>query len=83
MNNWWPRLAKGGWGLGGPRNLIVYFKCGYIYKRGNAFNFMVTKFSDIVYKIIPFFNKYPIEGVKGEYFNNFYKVAEMMKKKNI
>lgn len=42
---------------------------------------MVTKFSDIVYKIIPFFNKYPIEGVKGEYFNNFYKVAEMMKKK--
>lgn len=44
---------------------------------------MVTKFSDIVYKIIPFFNKYPIEGVKGEYFNNFYKVAEMMKKKNI
>lgn len=42
---------------------------------------MVTKFSDIVYKIIPFFNKYPIEGVKGEYFNNFYKVAEMMNKK--
>ena len=44
---------------------------------------MVTKFTDIVSKIIPFFKKYPIEGVKAEYFKNFYKVAEMMKKKNI
>ena len=44
--------------------LIVYFDCGNIYKRGEVMDFKVTKFYDITNKIIPFFQKYPILGVK-------------------
>ena len=51
------------------RSLIKLFGCGNIYKRGNAaFYFRVTKFSDNVNKIIPFFKKYKIENVKGDDF---------------
>jgi len=32
-------------------------------------------------KIIPFFSKYPIEGVKAKDFDDFCKVAELMKSK--
>ena len=44
--------------------LIVYFDCGNIYKRGEVMDLKVTKFYDITNKIIPFFQKYPILGVK-------------------
>ena len=42
---------------------------------------MVTKFDDIVNIIIPFYNKYPIHGVKALDFKDFCLVAEMMKEK--
>lgn len=42
-------------------------------------NFQVTKFSDIVNIIIPFFNKYPIQGQKALDFEDFKKVVEIMK----
>ena len=34
-----------------------------------------------MYKIIPFFKKYPIEGVKLKDFHDFCKVADMVKDK--
>ena len=40
------------------------------------------KFSYIIEKIIPFFNKYPILGVKYLDFLDFCKVAQIMKNKN-
>lgn len=40
---------------------------------------MVTKFSDIYEKIIPFFQKYPIVGVKALDYADFCKAAELMK----
>jgi hypothetical protein len=38
--------------------------------------------SDIVEKIIPFFNKYQLEGAKALDFADFCKVAELMKNKD-
>jgi hypothetical protein len=41
----------------------------------------ITKISDIVNTIIPFFEKYPIVGIKSLDFANFKKVADMVKNK--
>ena len=61
------------------KSLIYYFDCGGIYKRGDAFDFKVTGLTDITHKIIPFFNKYRIRGVKAKDFANWCKVATMLK----
>ena len=61
--------------------LIKYFDCGKIYKIGDAFDFRVSKFNDIIKIIIPFFLQYPIHGVKALDFKDFCLVAEMMKEK--
>lgn len=50
-----------------------------IYRKANYFD--VTKFSDLIGKVIPFFKKYQIEGVKSKDFKDFCKVAELMKNK--
>jgi hypothetical protein len=52
------------------RSLIEYFGCGNIYKDRDTLNFRVAKFSDIDEKIIPFFQKYPILGVKSKDFED-------------
>ena len=57
------------------RSLIKYFECGNIQKNAENFDFRVTKFDDIVNKIIPFLKKYPILGVKALDFSDFCKVA--------
>ena len=57
------------------KSLIKYFNCGNIYNRGEALDFKVIKFYDIYFKIIPFFKKYPIRGVKAEDFNDWCKAA--------
>ena len=41
----------------------------------------ITKFSDITNTIIPFFNLYPILGVKSLDFEDFKKVCEIIKTK--
>ena len=43
--------------------------------------FVVTKFSDITEKIIPFFDKYPLVGAKRQDYLSFVKVAELMQAK--
>ena len=63
------------------RSFIDYFDCGNIYKDGNNFVFRVSKFDDIENKIIPFFQKYPIIGVKNEDFLDFYRAALVIKNK--
>lgn len=64
-------------------NLVEDLDCGAYYPYGDreASDFVVQKFSDIHEKIIPFFNKYPILGVKALDFADFCKVAEIMKVK--
>ena len=55
-----------------------FYKCGNVYKKGATFDFRVTKLDDIVNQIIPFFNKYPIIGVKSKDFKDFSKAAELI-----
>jgi LAGLIDADG endonuclease len=66
------------------RSLINYLDCGNITIRSNQniVDFRVNRFSDILNKIIPFFKKYPILGVKGQDFADFTKVADLIKYKN-
>ena len=63
------------------KSLIKYFDAGYYSARTNKLvgDLVVTKLSDIFEKIIPFFNKYPIIGVKAKDFEDFKRVAELMK----
>ena len=63
------------------RIIFKYLDCGNIYKRGEAIDLRISKLSDILNKIIPFFKKYPIKGVKAKDFNDLCIVAEMMKNK--
>jgi len=48
-------------------SLIEYLDCGQtkLDYRGTAVSFRVRKFSDIVVKIIPFFDKHPLHGTKA------------------
>jgi len=52
------------------KRLISFFECGRYALRSNKDygDFLVTTFSDINEKIIPFFQKYKIEGVKAYNF---------------
>ena len=63
-------------------SLIEYFGCGTVSKDRDFINFRVTSFTDIETKIIPFFYKYPIKGVKSKDFEDFFKVADLMKHKS-
>lgn len=47
-------------------NIVKYLGTGKIYKYPDklALSLTILKLSDINEKIIPFFNKYPIDGIK-------------------
>ena len=62
-------------------SFIKYLNCGYVTKNRFIFNYRVTKLSEILNKILPFFNKHKIKGEKSKDFEDFCKVAEMMKEK--
>jgi hypothetical protein len=65
-------------------SLINFFNCGLIKQKSvlkPAVDFTVTKFIDIDKKIIPFFNKYPLYGIKELNFRNFCKAAAIIKSK--
>nr|QBM09699.1 hypothetical protein [Dactylella sp.] len=63
--------------------LTDYFGCGKYYKESNRERgeFRVNKFSDIQEKIIPFFVKFPISGVKALDFMDFCEVAKLIENK--
>jgi len=63
------------------RSLIEYLDCGNLYKNREIFSYRVENFSDIKDKIIPFFVKNSIEGIKSKDFEDWCKVAELMKTK--
>jgi enolase len=63
------------------KSLIEFFNCGKIYKYKDAINFKVQNSSDLVEKILPFFEKYPIEGIKAKDFVDFCKIIKLMKNK--
>lgn len=55
--------------------LISTFGCGRI-----ELNLAITKYQDIVDKVIPFFDKYLIKGVKVSDYSDFKKVAILIRK---
>lgn len=63
------------------RSLIGYFECGNIFFNKEKVNFTVQKYSDLTYKIIPFFKKYPILGEKSKDFSDLCQAGELMKTK--
>lgn len=65
------------------KHIVEYLGCGYYFKRPNklAGDYIVVKFSDIVTKIIPFLDKYPLVGAKRQDYLDFCKVASLMKTK--
>jgi hypothetical protein len=63
------------------KSLIDYFDCGNLYKNREIFELVIQKFANIDNKIIPFFTKYPIAGVNLLDFQDFCKVANIIKEK--
>ena len=61
--------------------LVSYLDCGFISERSDIVDFQVTNFTDITDKIIPFFEKYPIIGVKLDNYNDFCEVAKLVRNK--
>ena len=53
------------------RTIQQYLDCGNIYKNINVYDLRVTKYRDITDKIIPFFKKFRIRGVKEQDFLDF------------
>lgn len=46
------------------KSFIDYFNCGSISKKCSRIDYTVVKQEDLIFKIIPFFDKYKIVGVK-------------------
>ena len=63
------------------KSLVNFFKCGHTYSYENHAEFMCQSFSDNYEKILPFFRKYPIIGIKSKDFEDWAKVAELIKTK--
>jgi hypothetical protein len=64
------------------RSLITTFNCGrYIPKSGYG-EFVVEKFTDVNDKVIPFFEKFKLHGIKSNNFEDFKKAALLIKNKD-
>jgi hypothetical protein len=66
------------------KHFITIFGCGRIELNlsRSAVYFVVTNLQDITDKVIPFFEKYPIKGVKASDYEDFKKVGVLMTKKD-
>ena len=64
------------------KSFIDYFNCGSISKNSTWIDYTVVKQEDLVLKIIPFFDKYKIVGVKLQDYIDFKKVAELIRTKD-
>lgn len=62
-------------------NILVVETLFYTHSNRDVGDFVVTRFSDITEKIIPFFKKYQILGVKALDYADFCKAAELIQTK--
>lgn len=62
-------------------SIAKFLDCGLIYKYREGVDFRVSKISDIMGKIIPLLEKYPLEGVKLKDYKCFKEVGELIKNK--
>lgn len=63
------------------RRLADYLGCGRISKNREGIYLDVTKFTDLTLKVLPLLQNNPVLGKKSRYFEDFCKVAELMKNK--
>lgn len=63
------------------KNIISNEKKVYISEKDNSVHLQIENFTDISEKIIPFFDKYPILGIKSLDFEDFKKVCLIVKSK--
>ena len=64
------------------KSLVDFFGCGQTYSYKDYTEFRCQSFKDNYEKILPFFNKYPIIGVKSKDFKYWAKVAKMIQTKD-
>jgi len=66
------------------KSVITFLDCGIIAPNplDSTVKLVVSKFSDITEKILPFFDQYLLNGVKSKDFEDFSKVAELIKSKS-
>ena len=64
-------------------NLKEYLDCGQttVYDNHNFIKYVVSNISDIMEKVLPFFDKYSIVGVKSQDYEDFKQVVLMVKDK--
>jgi hypothetical protein len=67
------------------KSFVTYLGCGRVEVNSKSFMtyLVVGRFNDIIEKVILFFDKYPIFGVKSLDFICFKTVAKLMVKKFI
>ena len=64
------------------KNLIKCLNCGSVFKHSeNTVVFKISDLPDLSQKVVPFFLRYPIIGVKSRDFKYFCRVVELMKNK--
>lgn len=64
--------------------MIEYLGCGIIEKgstRPDEVNFVVRKFSYVIEKVIPFFQRFPLQGIKYYDYKDFCEAADIIKVK--
>lgn len=66
------------------KDIVTYLNCGRYYKspKRDEGQYLVTVFSDINDKLIPFLNEYPLLGTKKEDYLDFVQIAELLKFKD-
>lgn len=64
------------------KSFIDYLDCGAISKNSTWIDYTVVSYNDLIFKIVPFFDKYKIIGVKLQDYLDFKRVAELMKTKD-
>lgn len=63
---------------------MSFFTAGKVYRQSpsaKVLDFMITGFADLTKHVIPLFLAYPLEGAKKKDFEDFFRVAELIKTK--
>lgn len=64
-------------------SIVKYLDCGKVFKRSSqlAVDFKVMKFEEVINKVIPFLQKYPLQSAKQENFLDWVKASNLIEDK--
>jgi len=63
------------------KSLVKFLNCGKVSIYKYTVDFKITKFADLINKVLPLFQKIPLQGTKAKDWLDFCKVADIMKEK--